>query len=324
VPGDASHERGAREAARESREGSSQGWQTDKERARHEIADYLRHLATLSADSSGQTQDASAGGERGKFGIKSYLLCSGAKTSCAPAARMLVAVGFTAPIFVSLLDSEAEGGEGSGGDHSRLLDEIASGAHESVGWVGIFRDDIVLTTSPRSAAERIRGAMQDLPVSADTLHLTYEFDACRKARFSASNSFASTAHQPFGISAVSGVPGFFCLPCRTLLLMEKGGASAGALLDRSAAQTACPPASCVSSRPPSFPPIRSRRCHRCGVCAAQAVVLQAPRPCLRPRHRQSGLLFHLPSPPKQHCRALKPKCQACWAVASSSRLRASF
>lgn len=219
VHGNASDERGARDTARELGEGSSQGWQTDEDRARHEIADYLRHLATFSADRSGLTEDASPGGERGELGIKSYLLCSEAKTSCALAARMLVAVGFTAPIIVSLLDSEAEGVEGSGADHSRLLGEIASGAHESVGWVGIFRDDIVLTTSPRSAAERIRGAMQDLPVTADTLHLTYTFDACRKARFSASNSFASTAHQPFGISAVSGLPCFFCRACRTLWVL---------------------------------------------------------------------------------------------------------
>jgi hypothetical protein len=69
-------------------------------------------------------------------------------------------------------------------------------------WVAVFEDDLLLTTSPATAAARVRGALGELPGDADTLHLEYCFDACDKARFGPQHVFVTTAHRPYCSAAI--------------------------------------------------------------------------------------------------------------------------
>ena len=85
-------------------------------------------------------------------------------------------------------------------DYKRILDQVIQNANE--GWIGIFEDDLILTTTPRKAFSRIEGALHSLPEDADTLHLEYCYDLCEAARFESSNPYISTAANPFCAAAI--------------------------------------------------------------------------------------------------------------------------
>ena len=150
--------------------------------------------------------------------ISAYVLCH-VRERCASVERMVRAAGFDDVEFVHTSDIEsidlaALEAAGSLSDRfnkgaspvqrlkyiANALDygaviKAAIAANHS--WVAVFEDDIILTTSPGEAAERIGGAVAGLPTDADTLHMEYCFEACGEALFSPRNLWASTAHQPF-------------------------------------------------------------------------------------------------------------------------------
>ena len=69
-------------------------------------------------------------------------------------------------------------------------------------WVGIFEDDLILTTSPPVASQRIRAALQQLPPGADALYLEWCWDTCSAARFHAARDVISVPYEPFCSAAI--------------------------------------------------------------------------------------------------------------------------
>ena len=157
------------------------------------------------------------------LGIQAFVLCH-IKTRCASAQRMLHLAGFHSvhvadtrvasdldlKSLVSAGQLSTHFSKGSTPDqklkyianaldHRDLLRAALddSADHRNESWVAIFEDDIILTASPCAAAQRIRGALQELPQEADTLHLEYCNERCTEARYSEHSRWVSSAVMPY-------------------------------------------------------------------------------------------------------------------------------
>ena len=71
-----------------------------------------------------------------------------------------------------------------------------------VPWVAIVEDDLVLTTSPKTAAQRIREAVDQAPEDADAIFLEWCHDDCGKALYHKEKSQISWTFEPHCTAAI--------------------------------------------------------------------------------------------------------------------------
>jgi hypothetical protein len=84
-------------------------------------------------------------------------------------------------------------------DYVNTLGQAEAEGHS---WVAVFEDDMVLTTLPSEASRRIRLAIEQVPVDADSIHLEWCLDKCRLARVREGDAVVSTAERPFCAAAI--------------------------------------------------------------------------------------------------------------------------
>ena len=84
-------------------------------------------------------------------------------------------------------------------DYMNALDQAVAEGHS---WVAVFEDDVILTTLPSEASRRIRLAMEQVPLDADSIHLEWCLDKCRFARVRGGDAVVSTAERPFCSAAI--------------------------------------------------------------------------------------------------------------------------
>ena len=84
-------------------------------------------------------------------------------------------------------------------DYVNTLGQAVAEGHS---WVAVFEDDVILTTLPSEASRRIRLAMEQVPLDADSIHLEWCLDKCRFARVRGGDAVVSTADRPFCSAAI--------------------------------------------------------------------------------------------------------------------------
>ena len=84
-------------------------------------------------------------------------------------------------------------------DYVNTLGQAVAEGHS---WVAVFEDDVILTTLPSEASRRIRLAMEQVPLDADSIHLEWCLDKCRFARVRGGDAVVSTAERPFCSAAI--------------------------------------------------------------------------------------------------------------------------
>ncbi|MGB1593264.1 MAG: hypothetical protein ACPIOQ_10970, partial [Promethearchaeia archaeon] len=79
----------------------------------------------------------------------------------------------------------------------RLFQELAADS-EGPEFVGIFEDDLLLTSDAHEVKQRIRDALKQLPPSADVLYLEVSWESCKDIRFNHEHPAIVRAARPSG------------------------------------------------------------------------------------------------------------------------------
>ena len=82
----------------------------------------------------------------------------------------------------------------------RLFEELAADS-EGPEFVGIFEDDLLLTSEAHEVKQRIRDALKQLPPSADMLYLEVSWESCKDIRFNHEHPAIVRAARPSGGAA---------------------------------------------------------------------------------------------------------------------------
>jgi hypothetical protein len=82
----------------------------------------------------------------------------------------------------------------------RLFEELAADS-EGPEFVGIFEDDLLLTSEAHEVKQRIRDALKQLPPSADVLYLEVSWESCKDIRFNHEHPAIVRAARPSGSAA---------------------------------------------------------------------------------------------------------------------------